>query len=282
MTTLTALLNTHFTYLLGHRGARGEQLENSKAGFIHTQNLSQKSNGKLVGIEFDVQLTKDGKLVVFHDDSLLRLFSRQSRVDQCTAEQILTIGHPHVLLLQDMPAFLTGYSHIELEIKTHPRTNYQKLVTALQMNLRQSIFENIPLTLTSFDTRLHYFLQTNPFLSQFRRGLLVEPTSLQVRNDLAFNSFQNNSRLHKDTPMSTGVPISQTVLTALQLECQAIGLYYPLFDKPLFNEGIIADCNRYGLSTSAWTVNRIEDAIQLIKLGVNYIITDYPSRFLNH
>ena len=40
------------------------------------------------GMELDVQLTKDGQLVVFHDDDLLRLTGDARRVGRCTLEEL--------------------------------------------------------------------------------------------------------------------------------------------------------------------------------------------------
>ena len=269
MTSLTSLVEnshttcptTYSTLLLGHRGARGERLENSREGFIHTHRLSHHSQDRLVGIEFDVQLTQDGKLVVFHDDTMLRLFSKQSRIDQCTAAEIQRLSSDSIMLLEDMPEVLVGYRHIELEIKTHNRTNYSSLLQALKQCLSQSTFKQLPITLTSFDVQLLDYLQADCLLSTFKRGLLVEPIS-----------SQSNPAL-----MSTGQLLSHTIDTALRLQCEAVGLYYLLF-----NESFVKECRRYGLSTTAWTVNDTDYAKYLIKLGVNYLITDYPSVFLNN
>lgn len=269
MTSLSSLLKnshttcptTYSTLLLGHRGARGERLENSREGFIHTHRLSHHSQGRLVGIEFDVQLTQDGKLVVFHDDTMLRLFSKQSRIDQCTAAKIQRLSGGAIMLLEDMPEVLVGYRHIELEIKTHNRTNYSSLLQALKQCLSQSTFKQLPITLTSFDVQLLDYLQADCLLITFKRGLLVEPIS-----------SQSNPAL-----MSTGQLLSHTIDTALRLQCEAVGLYYLLF-----NESFVKECRRYGLSTTAWTVNDTDYAKYLMKLGVNYLITDYPSVFLNN
>lgn len=269
MTSLTSLVEnshttcptTYSTLLLGHRGARGERLENSREGFIHTHRLSHHSQDRLVGIEFDVQLTQDGKLVVFHDDTMLRLFSKQSRIDQCTAAEIQRLSSDSIMLLEDMPEVLVGYRHIELEIKTHNRTNYSRLLQALKQCLSQSTFKQLPINLTSFDVQLLDYLQADCLLSTFKRGLLVEPIS-----------SQSNPAL-----MSTGQLLSHTIDTALRLQCEAVGLYYLLF-----NESFVKECRRYGLSTTAWTVNDTDYAKYLIKLGVNYLITDYPSVFLNN
>ncbi len=299
MTSLTSLLTTHNCHLLGHRGARGEQLENSKAGFIYTQQLSQLSGTnwqkkKLAGIEFDVQLTFDGKLVVFHDDTLLRLFGHQARVDQLTIDQIKRISRcastdqsESILLLQQMPEYLKDYSHIELEIKTCDRTNYQQLIQSLKQCLVNPQLRNLPFTLTSFDVHLLEKLQTDTVLSQFRRGLLVEPAcpqlSIKLMANPAFNHSENSILSKhpiaindiKNAPMSTGQPFANTVLIALRLGCSSIGLFYPLFDS-----SFITQCRRYNLATTAWTVNDINSAKQLAKLGVNHLMTDYPTTFL--
>lgn len=299
MTSLTSLLDTHNCYLLGHRGARGEQLENSKAGFVYTQQLSQLSTNtwqknKLAGIEFDVQLTFDGKLVVFHDDTMLRLFGHQARIDQLSAAQIQRISRSlstdqseSILLLQQMPEYLKDYSHIELEVKTCDRTNYQQLIQSLKQCLVDPQLYNLPFTLTSFDIHLLQRLQADTVLSQFRRGLLVEPAcpqlTLKLMANPAFNDFEHlpatKDRIAindiKNAVMSTKQPFANTVQIALRLGCSSIGLFYPLFDS-----NFIAQCRRYGLATTAWTINDIDSAKQLTKLGVNYLITDYPATFL--
>ncbi len=55
--------------------------ENSLGAFAHAVN-------KGVGIELDVRLTKDGRVVVFHDESLFRMCGKQARVCDLTYEQL--------------------------------------------------------------------------------------------------------------------------------------------------------------------------------------------------
>lgn len=43
------------------------------------------------GMELDVQLTKDGQLVVFHDDDLVRLAGDARKVCQCTLEELRAV-----------------------------------------------------------------------------------------------------------------------------------------------------------------------------------------------
>lgn len=303
------MINLNNTRLLGHRGARDEILENSLSGFQHAYNLQARG---LAGIEFDVQLTADGHLVVFHDDTLQRLCGLQSRVDQLSLVEIrrhMQSGH-RIITLDELaqaleysaPTHLTTtkllatdslvaeppltdnsnkpksnlqkpvlnnlfglptvdtpsallkaantlnqFTHIELEIKTHSRTHYPKLIRALCRYLVDSALSALPIVLTSFDRQLLAHLQRNQLLLPIARGLLVREPNLL-----------------------TTAPNS-----ALQLGCSQLGIYYPLLNKQ-----VIAYCHRYSLPVSAWTVNDIDLVKRLVDWQVDVIITDIPTQLL--
>lgn len=251
------MINLHQTRLLGHRGARGEQLENTLFGFEYAKRLQARG---LSGIEFDVQLTFDGHLIVFHDDTLQRLCGSQSRIDQLSLNEIsrqLQSGHPIITLdvlidlLSQSPLIAqpptTNFSHIELEIKTHSRTNYAKLISALARAFDCAAIHQLPLVLTSFDVQLLQGLYRHNLLNAVPRGLLV-------RDPLLLNHATN---------------------TAMQLGCCQLGVYYPLL-----TDALIKRYHRYHLAVSAWTVNDIDAIRQLIDWQVDVIITDIPTQLL--
>jgi glycerophosphoryl diester phosphodiesterase len=64
--------------VIGHRGARRLAVENTLEALRIA--LAEGADG----VEFDVQLTQDGELVLFHDDHLLRLARRPGRVTERT------------------------------------------------------------------------------------------------------------------------------------------------------------------------------------------------------
>ncbi len=65
-----------------HRGLHSEgAAENSMSAFAKA-----KENG--YGIELDLRLSKDGELVVFHDETLTRVAGREGRVIDFTAEEL--------------------------------------------------------------------------------------------------------------------------------------------------------------------------------------------------
>lgn len=67
-----------------HRGlhsADGTVPENSLAAFTAAMDEGY-------GIELDVRLTRDGEVVVFHDETLLRACGRAEKLEDCTFEQL--------------------------------------------------------------------------------------------------------------------------------------------------------------------------------------------------
>jgi len=274
-------------YLLGHRAARAERLENCQDGFAYVQQL-QKHGKQLDGVEFDVQMTADGKFVVVHDETLNRLARQQSWIADKTWAELDAIVQSdygrfsqyfepgflkhHVLLLDDLPPYLQHFRHIELEIKTHAKTQPASLVKNLLRLLSQEIWQDLPITLTSFDTDILYQIHNQQqFLTfHFPTGLLLEPKTLEPKTTLA------SQIAFLPTPDPAGKNlILQTFNRACALGCSQVGIYYPLITPTLLEIAKI-----YGLTVTAWTVNEVDVAKRLIEMGVDCVITDYPTQFL--
>ncbi len=229
--------------LLGHRGLKGEILENSQAGFIHTHRLQSQG---LAGIEFDIQLTADNKLVIIHDNNLNKICHHQGRIEQLSAnacQQIFkqTTGDT-MLTLAEITPYLQGFRHIELEIKTHQRMSNQALIEQLQEVYFSTELQNLPIVLTSFDTDILYKLQQDKRLKYVKRGFLTEDKLL----------------------------LSELINIALRLQVCQVGVYYPLI-----NQQVVDLCHRYSLQVTAWTVNDKAITKKLIAMGVDTIISDY-------
>lgn len=67
---------------IGHRGASGHKTENTLAAFKHAALLGAEM------WELDTQLTRDGVVVVCHDDHLLRVFGVDRRISDLTAAEL--------------------------------------------------------------------------------------------------------------------------------------------------------------------------------------------------
>lgn len=102
---------------IAHRGYfdnGGDCPENSLAAFRRAV-----QNG--YGIELDVQLTKDNKLVVFHDESLLRMCKVDKKLGDCTFEELqqyrLANSDEKIPLFVDVLALVGGAVPLVVEVK---------------------------------------------------------------------------------------------------------------------------------------------------------------------
>lgn len=105
------LLSRYFA----HRGVHTAFPENSIPAF-------QTAIDMQLGIELDVHLTKDGHLVVFHDDNLVRMTGERDYVRFKTLEQLkqLRLNNTDYTIptLQEVLKLVNGKTPILLEIKT--------------------------------------------------------------------------------------------------------------------------------------------------------------------
>ena len=109
------------TQMYAHRGLHtAERAENSMSAF-----KAAVESG--YGIELDIRLSKDGELVVFHDDTLDRVCGREGRVIDFTADELATFmlsgtgdGIPR---FADVLALVGGRVPLLVEIKEDAGNN---------------------------------------------------------------------------------------------------------------------------------------------------------------
>ena len=104
--------------MYAHRGVHnGERAENSMSAF-----RAAVEGG--YGIELDVRLSKDGKLVVFHDDTLDRVCGREGKVIDFTADELATFKlcgtDDGIPLFSDVLSLVDGKVTLLVEIKENP------------------------------------------------------------------------------------------------------------------------------------------------------------------
>ena len=71
--------------MIAHRGLSGLERENTCPAFVSAGVKSY------YGIETDVHITKDGKVIVFHDDTLTRLTGINKVVEECTFDELRSL-----------------------------------------------------------------------------------------------------------------------------------------------------------------------------------------------
>ncbi len=169
----------------GHRGLYKKDQsipENTLASF-----RAAVENG--YGVELDVQLTKDGEVVVFHDDFVDRETEYKGRVDSFTLAQLQKMSlfgnsgaDKCIPLFTDVMGVLDGNSPTIVELKS--TDNYPELCEKTLAILRTC---KGPYCVESFDPRIvRWFKKNAPDLM---RGQLTESYAGWRKESSAFKSF---------------------------------------------------------------------------------------------
>ena len=140
--------------------------ENSLAAFKAARNMGY-------GAELDVQLSKDGQVVVFHDDTLDRVCKVHGRVDEYPYEELHQMSlcgtKETIPLFTDVLEAFYGGGPLVVELKTAGRKNAELCEKTLAI-LRnyQGVF-----CIESFDPRIVYWFKKNA--PDIVRGQLSNP-----------------------------------------------------------------------------------------------------------
>jgi glycerophosphoryl diester phosphodiesterase len=227
----------------GHRGAKGEAPENTLPGFAHAYRHGIRH------FELDLVLSKDGKPVLVHDLTVNRTTGQKGDVGSFTAAELAdmdarrnTSSWPRKIGIPTLESLLdqfTDLEHVQLEVKKDDRPRLNVLSNRLtEIIQRRDLYGRV--AITSSDTW---------FLKEVRRR-------------------DKNIRLGLVSERKFPKPVNM----AYKLGCDYLCLNWKLCSAELVQEA-----HRKGMHVSTWTVNRIHDMLQLEEMGVDSIITDYPT-----
>ena len=114
---------------IAHRGLHNDSIpENSMGAFRAAMESGY-------AIETDVHFTKDKQLVLFHDDTLLRMTGDTRNIADCTFQELsdlrLAGTHEHIPRLCELLDLIGGKVPILLEIKNEPSANAKEFLSAI-------------------------------------------------------------------------------------------------------------------------------------------------------
>jgi glycerophosphoryl diester phosphodiesterase len=121
ITSLSEVMETHigrsteslpdFPCTVGaHRGASIDHLENSYSAL-----LAADQDPQYAFIEFDVQYTEDGEIVVFHDKRLLRLFGKLATIKNSTYAELMDASDGQIVRYRDIIGSVNKKLNIEIK-----------------------------------------------------------------------------------------------------------------------------------------------------------------------
>ncbi len=237
-----------FPTIVGHRGARGEAPENTAAGFQVAMEAG------VTEIELDVRLSRDGHLIVVHDANVTRTTGERGKAHHYTLSQLEVLDARRntpgwhsplgIPSLREVVDLCGPSMRFQFEVKGADRTILHRLAHQLVdfINQRQM---NDRVVVTSSHTGFLRMLGT--MTAHIERGYVAE------------YRYQQPTR-----------------------RAVALGCTWLMPRHTLVTPALMRRARRRNLKVSTWTVNDLTRAERMVELGVDGIITDFPTSFIAH
>lgn len=87
---------------VGHRGARAYEIENTFESFRKAIEVGANA------VELDVRQSKDGKLIISHDDNLKKVFGKDVPINKTTLAELKQVTGNRMLTLEEALRFIDG------------------------------------------------------------------------------------------------------------------------------------------------------------------------------
>lgn len=232
--------------IYAHRGSSGTHPENTIAAFQEAARLP------IQGVELDVHLSKDGELVVIHDEKINRTSNGKGFVKDMTLAELKAFdfgswfsddfkGQTIPTLREVLELFADTSHHLNIELKSDmfPYPGMVGKVVALVEEME-------------FDTRV--------VLSSF------DHESIRAAKQVA--------------PHLETAPLFKEVLVdpldyMHNVPADALHLYFQTAFRPSIQEAL-----KTGAIIRTYTVNKEKDAEALRDIGVSAIFTDFPEKMI--
>lgn len=238
MPSTTKIENKKGTKFIAHRGLSGLELENTISAFVAAGNRSY------IGIETDVHVTKDGKFVVYHDDTTGRLCDEDVKIGDTDYKEL------KLLTLKPQKNRTIGSDFVIPDLKDYLSicAFYDK-IAVLELKERMTP-EHIAQIYAEVEK---YYNPENLIFISFSLQNLIDLRHLQPNANIQYLVQEFN----KD------------ILATLKQYNFDLDIGYWVCSKE-----VIDTCHKNGIKVNCWTVDNPGDAERLIDYGVDYITSN--------
>jgi glycerophosphoryl diester phosphodiesterase len=194
------------------------------------------------GIELDVHLCRSGETVVIHDSRVDRTTNGQGKVREMTLGELKDLdagnGNP-ILTLAEVLDFVDRRALIDIELKAKGTAG--PVAAMIRQYLESRGWKPDLFLITSFD---HHELKRCHELVPY----------------IPFG------------PLLAAKPLDYARI-AQAMEADRIMPFFEFLD-----ENFVQDAHQRGLKVITWTVNRFDDIKEVLDMGVDGIISNFPDR----
>ncbi len=229
--------------IFAHRGYSGKYPENTMLAF------EQAVESKAQGIELDVHFSKDGKLVIIHDELLKRTTGEEGSAEDYTLDELVRINAGKV--------FGDMFGHT-------PIPSFEQYCSYIR---DKDIISNVEIK-----TNIRYYAGIEEELAK-----IVEKFDLSDK--ILFSSFNWLSATkirHLMPHIPCGLLFEDRSVRHLAYQAKSLGFAFLHPDKHLIDQEMVNECKDLGIGLNVWTVNDRESLEKLSSWGVDGIITNFP------
>lgn len=231
--------------IIAHRGFSGKYPENTMLAFSKAVEIGAD------GIELDVHFTKDGEIVIIHDETIDRTTDGTGFVRDYTYEELSRFN---------------AYGRFEgqFEFQRIPTLReYFELVKDVEgfitnIELKTGIFEYEGIEKAVIDLVKEFGLEDRTILS-------------------SFNHFTVMRCKEYEPSIKTGFLVESWIIGMGEYtKSHGIDCVHPIFVN--LKPELYAEMKNAGREVNTWTVNEYEDIRRLADMGVDALIGNYPDR----
>lgn len=275
---MSATKQTYPSFLkIGHRGTRGLMPENTIPSMTKAI-----ENGANV-IETDVHLTRDGKVVVYHDASFNPDYTTKPNGDAITKEERKNLVF-YQMDYKDIRPFVIG-------MKPYPLFPQQQRMASYAPLLSEMIDSVEAFTKSKGLPDVYYLVEVKssaktdgveqPAPEEFMKVLMADLQPKNLGKRLIIQSFDMRPLqvLHREYPNVALGFLTDKKNVSFEENLEQLG-FIPVFYNPnysLVTPELIKKCHDKKIKITPWTVNEPSEMKRIKALGVDGIITDYPN-----
>ncbi len=227
-----------------HRGFRSQYPENTLLAFEKAFEIGCD------GAEFDVQMTKDEKLVIIHDESLDRTTDGTGLVKDLTYKEICKLNASHHFKKKH------GFHQVPLLEEYFEMVKDQDIISNIE--LKNSIFEYQGMEEKVYDLILKYELLEKVIIS-------------------SFNHFSVLKMKEIDSNIKCGLLTGDWLINPGQyVKSAGIECFHPAANA--LTKEKVHEIKGYGIEVNVWMREDYTDLEGLVNMGVHTIITDFPDQ----
>lgn len=234
--------------VFAHRGAKAVAPENTIPAFAKALEMG------VAGIELDVHCSKDGKLVVIHDESLERTTTATGIVSDYTAAELAKVdaGSPFhadfagtgIPTLDEVFDLVDERCIVNVEVKTADPLGGAQVEPLLAMLAARNLYDQV-------------------IVSSFNPISLIKIRYLEPKVQLGLLYY---------------LPLPNWLRNAWFTPIMQPEALHPHFS--LINEAHMQWAHEKGCAVNSWTINDVDEAKRLAGLGVNVIMSDVPDQIM--